>query len=53
MPITDWYSRKVLSWRISNTLDAMFCADCLEEALQRYGNPEIFNTALKDTGLCP
>lgn len=42
--VIDWYSRKVLSWRISNTLDAIFCVDCLEEALQRYGNPEIFNT---------
>ena len=42
--IIDWYSRKVLSWRISNTLDTVFCVDCLEEALQRYGNPEIFNT---------
>ena len=42
--VIDWYSRKVLSWRISNTLDTMFCVDCLEEALQRYGNPEIFNT---------
>lgn len=42
--VIDWYSRKVLSWRISNTLDTTFCVDCLEEALQRYGNPEIFNT---------
>ena len=42
--VIDWYSRKVLSWRISNTLDTMFCADCLEEALQQYGSPEIFNT---------
>lgn len=42
--IIDWYSRKVLSWRINNTLDTAFCVDCLEEALQRYGNPEIFNT---------
>ena len=42
--IIDWYSRRVLSWRISNTLDTAFCVDCLEEALQRYGNPEIFNT---------
>ena len=42
--VIDWYSRKVLSWRISNTLDTAFCVDCLEEALQRYGNPEIFNT---------
>ena len=42
--VIDWYSRKVLSWRISNTLDTAFCVDCLDEALQRYGNPEIFNT---------
>lgn len=42
--VIDWYSRKILSWRISNTLDTMFCVDCLEEALQRHGNPEIFNT---------
>lgn len=42
--VMDWYSRKVLSWRISNTMEARFCVDCLEEALQRYGTPEIFNT---------
>lgn len=42
--VIDWYSRRVLSWRISNTLDSAFCVDCLEEALQRYGNSEIFNT---------
>ena len=42
--IIDWYSRKVLSWRISNTMDAAFCVDCLDEALQRHGAPEIFNT---------
>ena len=42
--IIDWYSRKVLSWRISNTMDTVFCVDCLEEALQRHGKPEIFNT---------
>ena len=42
--IMDWYSRKVLSWRISNTMDTAFCIDCLEEALQRYGAPEIFNS---------
>ena len=42
--VIDWYSRRVLSWRISNTMDTMFCVDCLEEALQRYGKPEIFNT---------
>ena len=42
--IIDWYSRKVLSWRLSNTLDASFCVDCLEEALRHHGQPEIFNT---------
>lgn len=42
--IIDWYSRKVLSWRLSNTMDAGFCVDCLEEAIQAYGTPEIFNS---------
>jgi len=42
--IIDWYSRKVLSWRLSNTLDAAFCVDCLEDALRYYGKPEIFNS---------
>ena len=42
--VMDWYSRKVLAWRISNTQDAAFCVDCLEEALQHFGTPEIFNT---------
>ena len=42
--IMDWASRKVLSWRLSNTLDASFCIEALEEALSRYGTPEIFNT---------
>jgi len=42
--IMDWTSRKVLSWRLSNTLDTEFCVAALEEALQRYGTPEIFNT---------
>ena len=40
----DWYSRKVLSWRLSNTMDSDFCVDVLEEAIVRYGAPEIFNT---------
>ncbi|MET4694660.1 putative transposase [Endozoicomonas sp. NE40] len=40
----DWYSRRVLSWRVSNTMDADFCVDALEEALNRYGAPEIFNS---------
>jgi len=42
--VIDWYSRKVLAWRLSNTLDSGFCVDCLEQALQAYGAPEIFNT---------
>ncbi len=42
--IIDWYSRRVLSWRLSNTMDAGFCVDCLEEALKGYGTPEIFNS---------
>lgn len=42
--IMDWHSRKVLTWRLSNTLDASFCVEVLEEALQIYGRPDIFNT---------
>ena len=42
--IMDWASRKVLSWRLSNTLDPSFCTDALEEAISRYGTPQIFNT---------
>ncbi len=42
--IMDWASRKVLAWRLSNTLDSGFCVDALEEAIAKYGCPEIFNT---------
>jgi len=42
--VMDWASRKVLAWRLSNTLDVSFCVDALEEALERFGTPEIFNT---------
>jgi len=42
--IMDWASRAVLAWRLSNTLDAEFCVRALEEALARFGTPEIFNT---------
>ena len=42
--VMDWHSRKVLSWRISNTLDADFCVEALQDALRRFGAPEIFNT---------
>jgi len=40
----DWYSRKVLSWRFSNTMDQQFCVDALNEALATHGAPEIVNT---------
>jgi len=42
--IMDWYSRKVLAWRLSNTMDVHFCLEALEEAIARYGTPEIFNS---------
>jgi putative transposase len=42
--IMDWASRKVLAWRLSNTLDSSFCTEALEEAINRYGTPAIFNT---------
>lgn len=42
--VIDWYSRMVLSWRLSNTMHTSFCIDALEEALGRYGPPEIFNS---------
>jgi putative transposase len=42
--IMDWASRKVLAWRLSNTLDASFCTEALEEALLKFGTPDIFNT---------
>jgi putative transposase len=42
--VIDWASRAVLSWRLSNTMDSSFCVDALEEALARFGRPEIFNT---------
>jgi putative transposase len=42
--IIDWASRAVLSWRLSNTMDTSFCLDALEDALARFGRPEIFNT---------
>jgi putative transposase len=42
--LMDWYSRRVLTWRLSNTLETSFCVEALEEALTRYGAPMIFNT---------
>jgi putative transposase len=44
MAIMDWATRKVLAWRLSNTLDASFCVEALVEALAKYGKPEIMNT---------
>ena len=48
--IIDWASRAVLAWRLSNTIDSRFCVEALEEALERYGKPKIFNT---DQGALP
>jgi len=42
--VLDWFSRRVLSWRVSITLEVEFCLDAVEEALARHGRPEIFNT---------
>jgi putative transposase len=42
--IVDWFSRKVLAWRVSITMEADFCVEALEEALACFGKPEIFNT---------
>ena len=42
--VMDWYPRRVLSWRVSTTMDTSFCVDALEEAIENYGSPEVFNT---------
>ena len=42
--VMDWATRRVLSWRVSNTMDVEFCVEALEEALARFGQPEIFNS---------
>ena len=42
--VIDWHSRLVLSWRLSNTMDKTFCVEALQEAMDRYGKPEIFNS---------
>src|SRR5260221_212446 len=42
--VLDWFSRRVLSWRVSITMEAAFCVETLEDALARHGKPEIFNT---------
>ena len=42
--VMEWQSRRVLSWRLSNTMDVSFCVEALEEAMARHGRPAIFNT---------
>ena len=42
--VVDWFSRRVLAWRLSITMEVEFCLEAVEEALARYGRPEIFNT---------
>ena len=42
--VLDWFARRVLAWRLSNTMEASFCIDAVEEALAKYGCPQIFNT---------
>jgi putative transposase len=42
--VLDWFSRRVLAWRLSITMDTSFCIEALEEAMRIYGRPEIFNT---------
>src|SRR6266404_3536999 len=42
--VVDWFSRRVLAWRLSITMEAAFCVEALEEALAKYGRPEIFNS---------
>ena len=42
--IIDWYSRKILSWKVSNIMDVNFCIEALKEAIEKYWNPKIFNT---------
>ena len=42
--VIDWYSRRVLSWCINNSMEAVFCVGCLVDALRVHGKPEVFNT---------
>jgi putative transposase len=42
--VMDWFTRRILAWRLSNTMEASFCVDAVEEALAQYGAPQIFNT---------
>lgn len=49
--VIDWFSRKILAWRLSNSLTAGFCVEALEDALRSHGRPEIFNTRRPDAAL--
>jgi putative transposase len=40
----DWFARRILAWRLSNTMEASFCIDAVEQAIAKYGCPQIFNT---------
>ena len=51
--VLDWFSRRVLSWRVSITMEAQFCVETLEDALARHGKPEIFNTDQGSQFTCP
>ena len=51
--VLDWFSRRVLSWRVSITMEASFCVAALEEALAKHGKPEIFNTDQGSQFTCP
>lgn len=51
--IIDWFSRMILAWRLSNTMDTNFCIDCLDEAFEHYGEPEFFNTDQGSQYTCP
>jgi len=42
--VMDWFTRRILAWRLSNTMEASFCIDAVEEALAKHGCPQIFNT---------
>ena len=51
--VLDWFSRRVLSWRVSITMEASFCVETLEDALARHGGPDIFNTDQGSQFTCP
>jgi putative transposase len=49
--VLDWFSRRVLSWRLSITMEAAFCVEALEDAMARHGKPDIFNTDSQRIGV--